>query len=211
MKMSITRALAEIKRIDDSVQRELSGSTFVAVSIGLNANAKLMGVGTIEQTKAKIQSSFDSLNNLFVKRERLKAAVVRSNAATTITLGNKVVTVAEAIELKKSIESKRSLLNTMQYALQNARNVVATQSAKLETEIETSYQNLLGNEKGKVDSDMLATITKSKREQKEPALIDPLNIEGKIEWLTKEVSLVDTELDFLLSEANAKTEIEVDF
>lgn len=56
---------------------------------------------------------------------------------------------------------------------------------------------------------MFEAIAKPQREQKEASLIDPIKINDLIKSLEEEISLVETELDFTLSESNAKTEIEI--
>jgi len=86
---------------------------------------------------------------------------------------------------------------------------VTKQNAALEAQIETNLATIYGNEKGKVDASMFEAIAKPQREQKEASLIDPIKINDVIKSLEDEISLVETELDFTLSESNAKTEIEV--
>jgi hypothetical protein len=52
-------------------------------------------------------------------------------------------------------------------------------------------------------------VAKPQRNLKEAALLDPMKIADKIKALEDEISLIKTELDYALSEVNAKTEIEV--
>jgi hypothetical protein len=142
-------------------------------------------------------------------RTKIKAAVVASNATTKVKLGTREMTVAEAIELKKSIDVKRNMLNAYRRQVVQANALVTKQNAALEAQIETNLATIYGNEKGKVDASMFEAIAKPQREQKEASLIDPIKINDVIKSLEDEISLVETELDFTLSESNAKTEIEV--
>lgn len=211
MKISITRALAELKRLDDRLNRMTTDqSIFVSVAVGQGDKQKVLGVSdTVQNVVAQIQSNRDRVNSMIEMRAKIKAAVVASNAATKVKLGSREMTVAEAIELKKSIDVKCNMLATYRRQVIQANALVAKQNAALEAQIETNLATIYGNEKGKVDASMFEAIAKPQREQKEASLIDPIKINDLIKSLEDEISLVETELDFTLSESNAKTEIEI--
>lgn len=210
-KMSVTRALAELKRLDDRLNRMATDqSIFVSVAVGQGDKQKVLGVSdTVQNVVSQIQSNRDRVNSMIELRAKIKSAVVASNAATKVKLGAREMTVAEAIELKKSIDVKRNMLSTYRRQVIQANALVAKQNAALEAQIETNLATIYGNEKGKVDASMFEAIAKPQREQKLASLIDPIKINDLIKSLDEEISLVDTELDFTLSEINAKTEIEV--
>lgn len=209
-KMSITRALAEIKRIDDRIVTSLTNSEFVGVTIGKGDKQRMHQVSqTQQQAISKFQSNKDSLDNLFTQRARIKAAIVKSNAETFISLGKESISVAEAIERKRSIELKRNLLRMIQSRLVKANTDVNLINERLNAEIEGSLGSIYGSDKAKIDENTYETVAKPKREQKEAALLDPLNVTNWVAQLEEEISLTDTELDFTLSEINAKTEIDV--
>lgn len=209
--MSVTRALAELKRLDDRITRAVSGSTFVGVSIGTGNQTKVHNQNlTIEQLTSGIQSSFDSVTSLFKQRAAIKAAIVKSNASVLVNLGGKSMTVAEAIELKRSIDTKRTLLNVLQRQQTSANQVIATLNAAVEAAIDSNLKTVYGSDKSKVDKETYDLIAKPQKAAKEAALVDPLNLVEKIKAIEEEISLVDTELDFTLSEINAKTDITID-
>ena len=210
-KMSVTRALAELKRLDGRLNcMAIDQSIFVSVAVGRGDKQKVLGVSdTVQNVVSQIQSNRDRVNSMLEMRAKIKSAVIASNAATKVKLGAREMTVAEAIELKKSIDVKRNMLNTYRRQVIQANALVAKQNAALEAQIETNLATIYGNEKGKVDATMFEAIAKPQREQKEASLIDPIKINDLIKSLEEEISLVETELDFTLSEINAKTEIEV--
>ena len=210
-KMSVTRALAELKRLDDRLDRMTTDqSIFVSVAVGQGDKQKVLGVSdTVQNVVSQIQSNRDRVNSMIEMRAKIKSAVVASNAATKVKLGAREMTVAEAIELKKSIDVKRKMLSTYRRQVSQANALVAKQNATLDAQIETNLATIYGNDKGKVDASMFEAIAKPQREQKLASLIDPIKINDLIKSLDEEISLVDTELDFTLSEINAKTEIEV--
>lgn len=210
-KMSVTRALAELKRLDDRLNRMTTDqSIFVSVAVGQGDKQKVLGVSdTVQNVIAQIQSNRDRVNSMIELRAKIKAAVVASNAATKVKLGAREMTVAEAIELKKSIDVKRNMLSTYRRQVIQANALVSKQNATMEAQIEMNLATIYGNEKGKVDASMFEAIAKPQREQKEASLIDPIKINDLIKSIEEEISLVETELDFTLSESNAKTEIEI--
>ena len=209
-KMSVTRALAELKRTDEQIQRAQSGKSFVAVTVGKDNRQKVLNASApVATVKSDIQSAFDTIQALYEKRAKLKAALVQSNAVTKVNIAGAEVTVAEAIEMKRSIQSKRDFVQVLKAQLTNANAVVAKTNATMEAQIDAHIATIYGNDKGKAEAAMVDAIAKPQRDQKEAALLDPMNIAKVIEQLENEISLVDTELDFTLSEVNAKTEISI--
>jgi len=208
--MSVTRALAEIKRLDDRIQRGAQESVFVVVLTGKNASQKVFEVSTpVDVAKAKIQSSYDTMAAMFEKRAALKSAVVLSNAMTTVQILGKEVSVAEAIEMKSSVQNKQALLQVMKQQYAKCNNAVSMLNAKLDEAIESNLKTIYGSDKSKADPSAYESIAKPQREQKEASLLDPVDIVSKIAALTEEISVITTELDFTLSESNARTTIQV--
>lgn len=208
--MSITRGLAELKRLDDKIQRASREGVFVAVTTGKNTSQKVHEVSmTVDAAKTKIQSSFDTLYGLFTLRASLKAAIVKSNAVTMIKILGREVTVAEAIEMKTSVANKKLLVAIMQQQYAKCNSTVAVLNAKLDEVIEANLKTIYGADKSKADPLAYESIAKPQREQKEAALLDPKDVVKKIADLTEEISVIETELDFTLSESNARTIIEV--
>lgn len=211
MKMSITRALVELKKLNSAIDKAIQDGVFVSVVIGQNeAQKTYMSNRTVEDTKKQIQASFDRVESLIKNRERIKAAIVHSNAVTQVTVLNRVMSVAEAIELKSTVQYRKDLLNGMKSQLTNATNTINNMNTKLEVEIQNLLSVVYGNEKGKVDPDMFANVVKPQHKQKQASLLDSCNIRGKIEELEKEITEIESELDFLLSESNARTEVDVE-
>lgn len=208
--MSVTRALAELKRIDDRIARATNDGVFVAVSVGTGSNMKVNGAtGTsVEQIKSRIQSSFDTIADLFKTRSAIKAALVKSNATTMVKVGVIECTVAEAIEMKRSVASKVNLVAQMKRQQHSAQSVIATLNAKLEADIDSNLKTVYGSDKGKVDPATFDAISKPQKALKEAALIDPVDIVVEIGSFEEEISLIETELDYTLSSSNAMTNIQ---
>jgi hypothetical protein len=209
--MSVTRALVELKRLDDKILRATQQGTYVAVSVGTGSQAKVHNKnGSIENVNSDIQSSFDTVFALSGQRSAIKSAIVKSNAETEVKVSGKTITVAEAIELKRSIELKRNLLRVLQAQYNAANAVVASLNAAVEVAIEANLKTVYGSEKSKVDSTTYDLIAKPQKAAKEASLIDPQRITDKIKALEEEISVVDSELDYTLSEINSRTDIVFD-
>ncbi len=209
-KMSVTRALVELKRLDDRIASAISQGKFVARTVGRNQYQKVVGVNeSVEQLARTIQGSFDKVDNLIRNRESIKSAIIMSNATTYVTINGRMISVAEAIELKKTVEFRQMYLSQLRYQLTTESNAVDKANATLDAAIDQSLNSVYGSEKTKVDPDLLKTISAPQKEQKEAAVFDPAGISKRIEALETQISDLTSELDFVLSESNAKTEITV--
>lgn len=207
MKMSIHRGLAEIKtldkRIERSIQSVLVGSK--KKSADNVANSTLSKDKFIETIKANYQSIQDLIN----RRTKIKRLIVLSNATTEVEIAGIKYTVAEAIENKKVIEDKKSLLQqiTSQYNSHMAN--VNRMNEKVEQNLEVQIQAMLGSDKQSKTSGLEGFIQQYK-EQNEWELVDGLSIETEIKRLQTEIEDFENNIDFVLSESNATTFIEIE-
>lgn len=210
-KISVTRALVELKRLDERIAKAIAGGLFVSRTIGRDANKKVAASSdSIVAVEQRIQGSFDKVAGLIANREKIKSALVLSNAKTLVTVMGRTMTVAEAIELKSTVTFRSSYVNAMRQQLVQERILVERANAALDTEIETSLNALYGADRTKVDGEMAKSVVDVKRNQKEAALLDTCKIETRIEAVEADILNLSSELDFVLSESNAKTEFEID-
>lgn len=211
-KISITRALVELKRFDQRITQALNSSKFVERTVGRGNKRKVpFSNVSIADTEAAIRGSYDKVDQLIKNRAAMKSKIVLSNATTKVTVLGTEMTVAEAIELKTSVASRQHYVNVLRSQLQQHRQVIEVDNAKLQAKIDTSLNSIYGTEKAKIDSAMVAQVADPQRDLLESELLDPAGIEKRIEKLQEEISEITSEIDFVLSEANARTEIEVDF
>lgn len=210
-KISVTRALVELKRLDERINKAITGGLFVARTVGRDANKKVVGSSdTVTAVEQRIQGSFDKVASLIANREKIKSALVLSNATTRVTVLGRTMTVAEAIELKSTVAFRTSYVTTLRHQLLQERAQVERANIALDAEIETSLNALYGADRTKIDAETAKSVGEVKKSQKEVALLDPSKIETKIEAVEADILNLSSELDFVLSESNAKTELEVD-
>lgn len=208
--MSITRGLVELKRLNGRITAAISSGKYIALTVGKDKYQKVVGSNnTVAQMTAAIQASYDSVDSLIVNRQKIKSAIVMSNAMTKVTVMGAEMSVAEAIELKGTIGFRQTYVNSLRNQLRLASLGVESANTALDGAIEVSLNSIYGSEKSKISDDTYKSVATPQKEQKEAVLLDPAGIEARITKLTEEISILESEVDFTLSESNARTNIEV--
>jgi molybdopterin synthase catalytic subunit len=59
------------------------------------------------------KADYQSINDLITRRNRLKSAIILSNATTKVKIGDTVLTVAEVIERKQSLKYYKTLFDKL--------------------------------------------------------------------------------------------------
>jgi hypothetical protein len=200
--MSITQGLAELKLLHKRINKGLEGTSWIAIS------TKTKRVNEDDFKKSAL-AEYKSYMDLVERRDSIKRAIVLSNATTKITIGNKWSgTVAEAIEHKTSLSYKKKLLEQM-------REHILTVERQYENVIEetnTRLDRLLSSELGKdvkTNPDTIASLSSSFLENNKVVILDPLGLKVKAKELEEEIDTFETNVDWVLSEINGKTMINV--
>lgn len=205
-KMTIHRALAELKLIDSKIEKHITEITPVGL---YQKDKKVNNLATQEEFKADAQSKYDSTTALIDRKLAIKSAIVKANGSTNVTIGGKTMTIADAINFKATIAFKKKLI----VRLKSAYNSAVANMNKNNDIVEQNVQKLLeftfGKEGTKADAKDVDAVRKPYIESNEFHLADPLSIMKKVEALEKEVSDFEVEVDATLSEINAVTFIEV--
>ena len=207
---TITRALSRINALQDKLQKAADLTYVTSVNtIKLNSENTLK---TLSDLKANIQS----VEAIKLELLKLKLKIQESNLSTIVTINNKEITVREAIELKYLYENYFSRIsNVMTDQLRRSKLKQAT----AQTEIENSQQEAI-KQLTAMDSSISAEEVESRskvsielvRQTKEISVIsfngteDP---ENSVKNYIEEISTYLEEVDYVLSESNATTTIEV--
>lgn len=199
--MSITQALAELKLLDKRLSKYID-------------NIKWADVSTVskpidaEKLKSRATAEYQSYMDLVKRRDSIKRAIVLSNASTRVKIANWEGTVAEAIEHKKSIQYKQTLLNVMKNELMNAKAEYETQKNTVDTRLERLLQSELGKDV-KTNPETITALSMSFRNNNKVELVDPLDLGTKISALESEIDNFETNVDWVLSETNGRTLLSV--
>lgn len=209
LKMTIHRALAELKLIDSRIEKQIS----------LIEPSGLMQIGKLvnnlhtkddfeKETAAKLQSATD----LIERKNKIKSAIVEANGKTMVMIGENKMTIADAINFKTVILVKKNLINTLtkkhksvvaKFNTENERiNNIALENAKI-------MLGKQGDDRVKPNDEDVASIIDPFVKRNEFHLVDPLKVDILIEKLQTEVDDFEVEVDAVLSEINAITKIEI--
>lgn len=226
--MSIAQALAELKLVDKRIRKILgsAGGKSSAYSSsdapygfepaaqeatgGLNwvaVSTKTTPVNVEEQRRTAM-AEWASFTDLVTRRDRIKKAVVLSNATTRVAVGSWEGTVAEAIEHKSSIQYKKLLLDSCKKHL----NAVKRQQKEAEAEVQSRLDRLLQSELGKdvrTNPETIQSITASFRDNNRVEFVDPLGLADRVKELEEQVEEFETNVDWVLSESNGRTMITI--
>lgn len=203
MEMSITRGLSELKLLDKRIQKGINETTFITSAIGPKPVSGYTSTELyVETTERNYQSTID----LIKRRQKIKSLIVESNAKTMVTISGKGMTVAEAIERKTSIQYEKSLLEKMRRDYNHAVTQVESKNEEVQLRLEKLLEANFGKDSKVKDTEMEA-ISKPFKEQNEAKLVDPLKLKEKMDTLSKEIDEFECEVDFILSESNTITKI----
>lgn len=208
-KISITEALNELKLYDSKIRKAIGNAVFCGAA---KKSSDKVGVVKKENFDERAKASYQSITDLIANRNTLKSAIVKSNAVTEVTIADKVMTVAEAIERKNSIEYDGTLLDEMKCQYAKSITTVDKENKKVDAQIDKLLETFTGRDSDKKpDKDTLSAISDPYKEKNEFEFIDPLDIYSKIQALGMDIDGFKSNVDSVLSVSNATTFIEIDF
>lgn len=213
-KMTVHRALAELKTMDARITKAIND---VPYTMAVKHSAEKINGMLINDFKDSIKSGYQKACDLIARRDAMKRAVVLSNAKTTVTIGGKNYTVAEAIDAKNNgVEFKENMLRTITYQHQTAQTELNRNSGEaIEKRAEQYVLSVIGaqpkDSKMTVDSDAMKALRQTYIENNTYDLIDPLGVAKIMENLETEINEFLTEVDAALSVSNALTVIEFEY
>lgn len=209
--ISITRALATIKSLGSKIERDIGRLQLYAITQGTGSMQRVLGYSEAvkaEQVSEAIRKDWQSVNDMITQRSALKAAVVASNAVTKVTIAGKEMTVAEAIEQKTSMQFKIQLLARMRKSYVQMTNELSQAQDRFDRQVQETEENLFGKDKKVTDAER-KTVIDPVYMRSQPGTVDGIDLEKRTKDLEDEIQDFMSEVDFVLSESNASTTIEV--
>ena len=213
-KMTVHKALAELKIIDDRINNAIVSGTYVIAN--KHSNTKIHGM-TIDDFKTSMKADFQKVSDLIARRNAIKRAEDASNAVTKVKIGDNEYTVAEAIEMKNhGVEFKNSFKNYIARQYTNAKNEFDKNSGEpLERRAENYVLSVIQaqpkDSKMAVDSDAMKNLRAQYIKDNTYDIIDPIGVKDVIEKLDNEISGFITEVDAALSVSNALTALDIEY
>lgn len=208
-KMTVHKALAELKTLDDRINSEITGSVFVRAN--RHNNMKIFGK-SVEDFRADTTSSLQSVMALIERRNAMKRAVVLSNAVTKVEIGGVEYTVAEAIEMNNhGMENWIDFRDFLRDQYSSVKCMVESENGeKLANACENYIQTMFGS-KDKINNPDIETARKMYMDSHSYDVVTGFNIEEIISVITKKIDDFKAEIDSALSVSNALTIIEFDY
>jgi hypothetical protein len=206
--MTIHEALSELKVLDKRIKQEIAATTFSTSN--LHCNAKIYGV-SIEEYKNAVKSKYDKITDLIKRRTAIKKAITNSNAVTVVTIGDVSMTVAEAIEYKRSgIEFKRVLLEKVSKDYNTASLTTMTRNESLTDRATDNIERTYGN-KENVNKEALESAREKFIADNTYDMVDPIDSVKIMEKLSDEIDNFMSKVDSTLSVSNALTKIDIEY
>lgn len=212
--MTVHKALAELKIIDDRINNAITSGTYVIAN--KHSNQKIHGM-TIDEFRTQMKADFQKVSDLIARRNAIKRAVVASNAVTKVKVGDTEYTVAEAIEMKNhGMEFKEYFMRAISSQYVRAKNELDLNSGdplekRAEQYVLSVIQAQPKDSKMAVDSDAMKNLRTQYIKDNQYDIIDPIGVKDVIDGLDTEVSEFLTEVDAALSVSNAITVLDIEY
>ena len=206
-KMLVTQALNEMKTLDARISRAIRNAAFIASA---KTSDNKVSIGTTKENFIKeAKASYDSIEDLIKRRETIKSAVIESNAKTMIDICGEMISVAKAIDMKDSIVYKKQLLTQMVTQRDKAKSNMISQNITMESKIDQLVSTAFGKEsKQNIKPEDYDSIAVPYRTSNEYSLVNPLDLDKKIEELERYIEDFESNIDSKLQVSNCVTYIE---
>lgn len=205
--MNIHKALCELKILDERINRAIDDCRYVGVT---KIVSKRVGSQSVDDFSNSVKDGYKSARDLIRRRQAIKSAVVKSNATTTVTIGDVTYTIAEAIEMKNhGLDGEKRMLRYMVSRLAEAEAAINRTRSELETRADVFVRDQTGSKESKTED--LLKMRQDYIAMQDVDLVDPLHIRDIIKELDEKISTFMAEVDSALQTSNAKTEITIEY
>jgi hypothetical protein len=206
-KITITRALSEKKTLLARFERETRDAKLIGVSVGKKMQSPYNSY-TPEDFEKQVVSSHQSLKDIMKRITQITFKINESNFVTKIKVAGKEMTVLEALVTKSMITQRETMLLLYKRQLKSARSTFDEAEERNKERIEKNVADQTSA--GSKDKDLEAKIKESIENLYPVSLIDHLKIEDLIRDEEKFIEDFKGEIDFVLSESNSLTYIEIE-
>lgn len=214
-KLLITQALDERQLLIKKIASKIEAASFVDAK--KRNEEKVYGARVPEdEFKKNAEASYQQVTNLIDRYQKIEAAIVASNAATTIETSYGTFTVAAAISLRNRLRAATScemmfennLEHKMAADYQKYLEIAEKKNRALNETAENMRLSILGKENLRKDEKPLEVVEEYVKENTFE-IIDPLGVLQKIEESKLKRNSLLTELETQIKVSNATTFIEV--
>lgn len=215
-KMLVTQALDERDLLVKKIGDKISKIKLIDVK-KQNEEKTLEGRVTPDEFGGTAESGYQSIMDLIDRFQRIDAAIVASNAVSTVKTSYGEFTVAGSIALRSRLKGngiydidgafETRLITQMERQYQTAVQTADYKNKNLESQAESMRLSILGKDSKVKDAKPLEVVDAYIKENT-TEVIDPLNSQKKIQELKEKIDTLLTELDTQIKVSNATTMIE---
>ena len=208
-KMTIHRALAELKLIDSKIEKAIN---LVEPSGVMQAGKLVNGLHQKEEFETDAKAKFQSVVDLIDRKHKIKSAITMANGITQVEISGKKMTIAEAINYKSIIAFRKTLITILSRKHSVVKGKFITENEKVNNVALENAKIMIGkqgDDRVKPTDDDVKAIVEPFVRRNEFHLVDPLQVEKLVSVLQSEVDSFEAEVDAVLSEINAVTIIEI--
>ena len=177
-KMTIHRALSELKLIDSRIEKAIN---LVEPTGLMQAEKAVNGIYLKDDFEKDVKAKFQSVTDLIDRKNSIKSAIVKANGTTNVKVGEREMTISDAINFKTVIAVKKNLINRLE---QKHKTVIAKFTKENERVNNVALENAKimlgkqGDDKVKPTDEDVKNIIDPFVRRKEFHLVDPLNVES---------------------------------
>lgn len=205
-KTTIHRALSELKIIDSRIEKAI---TTIDPSGFVQKDKLVNNFYSKEEFEKQSKAKYQSVIDLIDRKNRIKSAIVKANGITMVKIGEKQMTIADAINFKTVIEVKKKLIQALTQKHNQTKTSIEQNNANVDANALRLAEAALQKDNVKINEGDAVAITEPYLKKNRFELVDPLKVEKLVEELQEEVDEFQTEVDAVLSEINAITLIEI--
>lgn len=206
-KISITRALAEIKILEKKIDKKIGAFVPTVVTQGKRPPT---GYETIDKFKEIQKAEFQSIKDLINRRSEIKRKIVLSNATTKVKISDESLTIAEVIDYKSTkLIILKKLNDRMITVFNHSASEKESQMMGVNAAIDRQLEALYGRDK-KVTAEEVSVVREPYLENNGPKFIECIDIQKENKNLVEKIDEFVLEVDHILSESNATTFIKVE-
>ena len=216
-KMLVTQALDERDLLVKKIQDKIKKANFVD-TIKPNEEKVLDARVSREDFAKDAESAYQQIQDLIDRFQKIDAAIVASNANTTINTTYGSFTVAGAISLRSRLRGAGSydgdadfetaLQLKMEKEFQTRVTVAEMKNKQLQSTAESMRLSILGKDT-KVKDEKPLEVVEAYVKENTTELVDPLDVQKKVAALQEKRDTLLSELDTQIKVSNATTFIEV--
>jgi hypothetical protein len=154
--------------------------------------------------------NLESFQDLMKRRQAIKAGLIKANAGTEVKINDEKMTIAEAIELKSSIKYTISLRDALRTELDAVSYNIESVNDRAQERLDEQLKAIYGKS-GKVREEDTKAVEEAFWAANKAELVDQIDIRKRIEELDEYIDTFLAEVDLVLSEANGRVEMTIEY